>query len=38
MQAEEARLLTQLEKKNARLKTLLADAEHQTVMLNYIVD
>jgi len=33
MQAEEARRLTQLEKENARLKKLLAEAELEKAML-----
>ena len=33
MQAEEARRLAQLEKKNARLKKLLAEAELEKAML-----
>ena len=37
MQAEEARRLTQLEKKNARLKTLLAAAELEKAMLKDLV-
>ncbi len=37
MQAEEARRLTQLEKENARLKKLLAEAELEKAMLKDLV-
>ena len=37
MQAEEARRLTQLEKENARLKKLLAEAELEKAMLKELV-
>jgi len=37
MQAEEARRLTQLEKENARLKKLLAEAELEKAMINDLV-
>ena len=38
MQAEEARRLTQLEKENARLKKLLAEAELEKAMLKDLAD
>ena len=38
MQAEEARRLTQVEKKNARLKKLLAEAELEKAMLKDLAE
>jgi transposase-like protein len=38
MQAEEARRLTQLEKENARLKRLLAEAELEKAMLKELAE
>ena len=38
MQAEEARRLTQLEKENARLKKLLAEAELEKAMLKDLAE
>ena len=38
MQAEEARRLAQLEKKNARLKKLLAEAELEKAMLKDLAE
>ncbi len=38
MQAEEARRLTQLEKENARLKKLLAEASLEKAMLNDLAE
>ena len=38
MQAEEAKRLTQLEKENARLKKLLADAELDKAMLKELAE
>jgi hypothetical protein len=37
MQAEEARRMTQLEKENARLKRLLAEAELESAILEDLV-
>jgi putative transposase len=37
MQAEEAKRLTQLEKENARLKKLLAEAELEKAMLKSLL-
>ena len=38
MQAEEARRLTQLERENARLKNLLAEAEHIKAILRDLAE
>jgi putative transposase len=38
MQAEEAKRLTQLEKENARLKKLLAEAELEKAMLRELAE
>ncbi len=38
MQAEEAKQLTQLEKENARLKKLLAEAELEKAMLKELAE